>query len=96
MRGYGSLVSWSRNTSHSSSRRCNNIDGINEEEGIEVSLGVESCGRSSLDTIQYSLSNFEGYKRRGNRSQDTINSTSNNHRGFGRRSSLTRHYYSCN
>ena len=50
IRGNGSLGNWSRKTSHSYSRRHNDDDKSSGEEGLEVSLGEESCGLGTLDT----------------------------------------------
>ena len=56
MSGDGSLGYWSRETSHSSFRHCND-GGISEDESIEMSAGYGICGYMSLDTRKSSSCN---------------------------------------
>ena len=62
MCGDQSLGFRSRNTSYYSDCRRNDDDVISEEEGMEVSLGEESCGHMSLETSHFSQLSVEVVK----------------------------------
>ena len=64
MSGDGSLGYWSHKTIHYSSHHHNNENEINEEEGLEVSLGEERHGHRYLEISHYSLSNHGGRRHR--------------------------------
>ena len=49
-----SLIPWSLKNIHSSDHHRNDSDSSSEGEGMEVSLGEESIGHRSLETIQSS------------------------------------------
>ena len=55
-----SLGYWSHKTSHSSSQPHNVDNEFYEEEGLEVSLGEESCGHRLLETSHSSSSHYVG------------------------------------
>ena len=97
VRGNVSLGYWSRKTSHSSSRRCNDDENISEEEFIEVFWREESCGHGSQETRHSTSSNIGVC---GRMLSMTIHSTSSNHRGYfdtsGSSSQETRHSSSHN
>ena len=56
MRGYGSLVYWSCESSHFSSYHIKE-NGISEDKNIEVPMSDGRCGHRYFDTIHYSSRN---------------------------------------
>ena len=97
MRGNEILGSWYRNNSCYYSHRHKEEGKNSEEEGLEVSLGEEIRGHSSLETSHTSSSNCGGH---GPRSSMTRHYASHNSGGCfyigGFRLQDTRHYFSCN
>ena len=95
-RGDGSLGSWSRKTSHSSSQRRINDDKSPEEEVLEVNFGEERSGHRPLEKIQCSSRNLGCHDSPVHRSQESSHFKSRNCGSRGRRSSMTTHSSYCN